>query len=62
MTDHLVSPHLAIDENLRTAMRFFGEATEAGEVVALPGSVAIYCGINYGVFNISLPALVGASV
>ncbi|MEQ1886453.1 MAG: GNAT family N-acetyltransferase [Bryobacteraceae bacterium] len=43
-----------IDENLRTAMRFFGRATGAGEVVTLPGMEAIYSGLNYGVFNIAM--------
>ena len=45
---------LRIDENLRTAMRFFGQATGSGEVSPLAGVVAIYSGIDYGVFNIAM--------
>jgi ribosomal protein S18 acetylase RimI-like enzyme len=45
---------LTIDENLRTAMRFFGEATGTGEVASLPGMVGIYSGLDYGVFNIAM--------
>lgn len=43
-----------VDENLRTAMRFFGEATSRGEIAALPGAVAIWSGLDYGVFNIAM--------
>ena len=43
-----------IDENLRSAMRFFGYATGTGEVAALPGAIAIYSGLQYGVFNIAM--------
>ena len=43
---------LTVEENLRTAMRFFGYATGTGEIVSLPGSVAMYSGLDYGVFNI----------
>jgi ribosomal protein S18 acetylase RimI-like enzyme len=49
MTDFLI-----VDENLRTAMRFFGEATGSGEVIPLPGAVAIFSGLDYGVFNIAM--------
>lgn len=45
---------LPIDENLRAAMRFFGEASGSGEIRALDGSVAIFSGLDYGVFNIAL--------
>ena len=45
---------LIIDDNLRTAMRFFGHATGTGEITSLPGSVAIYSGLDYGVFNIAM--------
>jgi len=45
---------LIIDDNLRTAMRFFGRATGAGEIESLPGAVAIYSGLEYGVFNIAM--------
>lgn len=43
-----------VDANLRTAMRFFGEATGTGEVRELDGALAIYSGLNYGVFNIGM--------
>ena len=45
---------LTVEENLRCAMRFFGEATGTGEVRALDRTVAMYSGLEYGVFNISL--------
>jgi ribosomal protein S18 acetylase RimI-like enzyme len=45
---------LTVEENLRAAMRFFGEATGTGEVRALDRTVAMYSGLEYGVFNISL--------
>jgi GNAT superfamily N-acetyltransferase len=35
-------------------MRFFGDATGAGDVRQLDGATAIYSGLNYGVFNIAL--------
>lgn len=53
---------LTVEENLRCAMRFFGEATGTGEVRALDRTVAMYSGLEYGVFNISLltrPAAAG---
>jgi ribosomal protein S18 acetylase RimI-like enzyme len=40
--------------NLRQALRFFGEATGKGEVRDIGASVAIYSGIEYGVFNICM--------
>jgi ribosomal protein S18 acetylase RimI-like enzyme len=40
--------------NLRRALRFFGEATGKGEVRQLDQALAIYSGIEYGVFNISM--------
>lgn len=43
-----------IEANLRAAMRFFGEASGSGCVEMLDGSVAMFSGIDYGVFNISL--------
>ncbi len=49
-----MSDYLLIERNLRSAMRFFGEATDAGDVTSLPGALVIYCGLNYGVFNIAL--------
>ena len=45
---------ITVDENLRCAMRFFGEATGSGEVRALDRTVAMYSGLDYGVFNIAL--------
>jgi GNAT superfamily N-acetyltransferase len=45
---------LTVEANLRCAMRFFGEATGTGEVRALDRTVAMYSGLEYGVFNISL--------
>ncbi len=45
---------LTVEENLRYAMRFFGEATGTGEVSILDRVVAMYSGLEYGVFNISL--------
>ncbi len=51
---------LMVEENLRVAMRFFGEATGMGRVCALDRIIAMYSGLEYGVFNISLltrPAL-----
>jgi GNAT superfamily N-acetyltransferase len=41
-----------VDDNLRAAMRFFGEATGAGEVAGLDGVQMVYSGLDYGVFNI----------
>jgi len=35
-------------------MRFFGTATGRGEIAALPGGVAIWSGLDYGVFNIAM--------
>jgi len=49
-----MSEFLTVEENLRAAMRFFGEATGSGEVRALERTVAMYSGLEYGVFNISL--------
>ena len=45
---------LTIDENLRSAMRFFGDATGSGEIASLPGCLSIFSGLDYGVFNIAL--------
>jgi len=45
-----------VDTNLRAAMRFFGGATGAGEIRPLDGALAIYSGLDYGVFNIALLA------
>ena len=43
-----------VDANLRAAMYFFGEATGTGEIRPLDGALAIYSGLDYGVFNIAL--------
>jgi GNAT superfamily N-acetyltransferase len=43
-----------VHANLRAAMRFFGDATGSGEVRPLDGAMAIYSGLDYGVFNIAL--------
>jgi GNAT superfamily N-acetyltransferase len=45
---------LTVDANLRSAMRFFGYATGTGEIASLPGAVAMYSGLDYGVFNIAM--------
>jgi ribosomal protein S18 acetylase RimI-like enzyme len=45
---------LAIDENLRRAMQFFGRASGSGDVQEVEGGLAIFSGLNYGVFNIGL--------
>src|SRR5262249_61586961 len=42
-----------VDGNLRTALRFFGEATGKGEVRSMEGTDAIYSGLDYGVVNIA---------
>jgi ribosomal protein S18 acetylase RimI-like enzyme len=46
--------YLIVDENLRLAMRFFGQATGKGEVAALAGGIAVWSGLDYGVFNIAM--------
>src|SRR5258708_38923309 len=35
-------------------MRFFGTATGTGEICAPPGGIAIWSGLDYGVFNIAM--------
>ena len=45
---------LIVDENLREAMRFFGTASGSGKIRALNGSIAMFSGLDYGVFNIAL--------
>jgi len=49
-----MSDFLIVDENLRSAMRFFGYATGTGEIASLPGGIAMYSGLDYGVFNIAM--------
>jgi len=46
--------YLTVEANLRAAMRFFGYATGTGEIAALPGALAMYSGLDYGVFNIAM--------
>ena len=46
--------YLTVEANLRTAMRFFGYATGTGETASLPGALAMYSGLDYGVFNIAM--------
>jgi ribosomal protein S18 acetylase RimI-like enzyme len=49
-----MSDFLTVEENLRCAMRFFGQATGSGDIQNLDGSIAIFSGLDYGVFNIAL--------
>jgi len=42
-----------VEGNLRTAMRFFGEATGTGDIQSSEGCQMIYSGLDYGVFNIA---------
>lgn len=46
--------HGHVYSNLVEAMRFFGHATPKGEIKTLDQAVAIFSGIEYGVFNICL--------
>jgi ribosomal protein S18 acetylase RimI-like enzyme len=45
-----------VEDNLRQAMRFFGEATGGGEVRIDDGIEIVYSGLDYGVFNMALLA------
>jgi ribosomal protein S18 acetylase RimI-like enzyme len=47
---------LMVEDNLRQAMRFFGEATGSGEVRIDDGLEIVYSGLDYGVFNMALLA------
>ncbi len=49
-----MADYLIVEQNLRAAMQFFGEASGSGEVRPLDGSVAMFSGLDYGVFNIAL--------
>jgi GNAT superfamily N-acetyltransferase len=49
-----MSDYRVVEENLRCAMRFFGEATGSGKVRTLDRTIAMYSGLDYGVFNIAL--------
>lgn len=42
-----------VDQNLRVAMRFFGNATGTGEIRDLGRMQLVYSGLDYGVFNIA---------
>lgn len=42
-----------VDENLRHAMRFFGQATGSGEIGEMGHAQLVYSGLDYGVFNIA---------
>lgn len=44
----------SVEANLREAMHFFGQATGKGEIQHLDGALAIYSGLDYGVFNIAM--------
>jgi ribosomal protein S18 acetylase RimI-like enzyme len=46
--------YLIVDENLRRAMRFFGQAGEGGLLREAPGVSLIFSGIDYSVFNSAL--------
>jgi ribosomal protein S18 acetylase RimI-like enzyme len=46
--------YLIVDQNLRAAMRFFGEATGSGDVSVLDCALGMFSGLDYGVFNIAL--------
>jgi ribosomal protein S18 acetylase RimI-like enzyme len=43
-----------VEDNLRVAMGFFGQATGAGEIRTADGVEMVYSGLDYGVFNIAL--------
>jgi ribosomal protein S18 acetylase RimI-like enzyme len=43
-----------VEANLRTAMRFFGMATANAAMQEMDRTVAMYCGLDYGVFNLAL--------
>ena len=49
-----MSDFVVVDENLRAAMRFFGEATGSGDLTHLTGVLGVFSGLDYGVFNIAL--------
>jgi GNAT superfamily N-acetyltransferase len=49
-----MSDFQTINENLRAAMSFFGYATGTGETASVPGGIAMYSGLDYGVFNIAM--------
>jgi GNAT superfamily N-acetyltransferase len=49
-----MNPVSIVEANLRTAMRFFGMATANAAIHELDRSVAMYCGLDYGVFNLAL--------
>jgi len=49
-----MTPAGLVESNLRIAMRFFGAATPTAEARDLSRTVVMYCGLDYGVFNIAL--------
>ncbi len=52
--EHGLREYLIVDDNLRVAMRFFGNATGTGQISSFPGGSAIWSGTEYGVFNIAM--------
>lgn len=46
--------YFIVEENLRRAMRFFGQADERGLLREAPGVSLIFSGIDYSVFNSAL--------
>lgn len=46
--------YMVVEENLRSAMRFFGQADERGLLSEAPGLSLIFSGIDYSVFNSAL--------
>src|SRR5579884_757163 len=51
--DHPSRDSFLVDQNLRSAMRFFGQATGTGSIHAFERAEAVYSGLDYGVFNIA---------
>jgi GNAT superfamily N-acetyltransferase len=49
-----MNPVSIVEANLRTAMRFFGMATANAAVQEMDRTVAMFCGLDYGVFNLAL--------
>lgn len=46
--------YLIVERNLRATMRFFGQASGAGEVAERDGMLLIDSGVDYAVFNIAM--------
>src|SRR5579884_500561 len=51
--DHPSRDSFLVDQNLRSAMRFFGQATGTGSIRKFERAEAVYSGLDYGVFNIA---------